>query len=973
MQVNEVLHGFKLFRKRHIEEVESEAFEFEHEKSGARVLFLANQDDNKVFSIAFRTPPKDDTGVAHIVEHSTLCGSRKFPLKEPFVELVKGSLNTFLNAMTYPDKTVYPIASRNDKDFRNLMDVYLDAVFYPEMRNRKEILMQEGWHYEIDSPEAPLRYSGVVYNEMKGALSSPDDILQEETAKALYPDTTYSKESGGNPEAIPSLTQEMFLDFHGKYYHPSNSYIYLYGDMDMDSTLEFLDTEYLSNFDRIEVDSAIGIQQPYNGLKKFEKEYPVGAEESTAEKTFLSFNTIIEEPKNKLLAAVVGILNNALFNSQAAPLRKALMDAGIGKDVSAYLENALMQPFYSITVNGSEPEKAELFLNVLQENIKKILAEGIDRTLLEAAINSTEFKIREADFGSYPKGLIYNLNSLTHWIYDGDPLEPLYYEELLKQLREGLDNGLYEKILKEHILENPHQVLMVLKPSTTMAAEREAALEKKLAEKKATLSDEDIANIISETAALKERQQSPETPEALASIPILSLDDIKKKTDELPLEEREINGVKVLYSDLPTNGIAYIKLFFDANVIPQKLLPYAFLLVDMLGQLDTEKHSYEDLTKRVDLYTGGLSTDLLTYADNKNHQIFYPKFTLEGKALAARIPELISIMEEILTGTVFTNKKRVKELLLQLKTNEEMDILRVPNRYLAARMASYVSKNGLYDEQGELTYYWFVRELADMDFDEAYEKICTAFNELLPKMANRKNMVISVGLREKYYGDFEKAAEGLIEALPNKDVPAEEYSLVPTARNEGLMTSSQVQYVGKGANFRNLGYSYTGSMKVLETILRYDYFWTKIRVQGGAYGALTIFGRTGNMLFASYRDPNLKETLDVLNGTGEFIRNFDASDREMEKYIIGTFSNVDMPLTPRTKAKLAADFWFSGVTYADRQKIRDEVLSTRQQDIRNLADCVDACMKADNICVFGGETKLKENEDCFKTLVKVVE
>jgi Zn-dependent M16 (insulinase) family peptidase len=579
MEINDIVSGFKVLQKQYIKEAASTAYEFEHVKSGARLFFLANDDDNKVFSITFRTPPTDDTGVAHIVEHSTLCGSRKYPLKEPFVELVKGSLNTFLNAMTFPDKTMYPVASRNDKDFQNLMDVYLDAVFYPAMYEVPEVLMQEGWHYEIEKPDEPLRYSGVVYNEMKGALSSPDGLLESRLMAALYPSTTYSYESGGDPAAIPQLTQQMFKDFHKKYYHPSNSYIFLYGDMDIEAKLAYLDREYLAHFDRIPVPSKIDKQPLFDGLHRVAEEYPIGADEAAKEKTFLALGSIVGDADDAETLLALEILEQALLKNPAAPLRQALIDAKLGKDVDSIFEDALLQPMFAIILNGTEPEKADKFYQVVHDTLAGFVKNGLDRTLLEAAINPLEFKLREADFGQYPKGLIYNIKIMNSWLYGSDPAMFLYYEQLIQRMKDGLDSHYFEDVIRRCLLDNPHQVLMTMKPSTTLAAAKEKKLEDALAVKKASLQPDDIQHIIKTTAKLKQRQQSPETPEALASIPILKLSDIRREITPLVLEEREAAGAKVLFSNVNTNGIGYLMLYFNLRRVPQELIPYAYLLL----------------------------------------------------------------------------------------------------------------------------------------------------------------------------------------------------------------------------------------------------------------------------------------------------------------------------------------------------------------------------------------------------------
>lgn len=964
MNVKDIIHGFRVVRKSIVPETDSTAWFFEHEKSGAHLFFLQNDDDNKVFSISFRTPPVDDTGVAHIVEHSTLCGSRKYPLKEPFVELVKGSLNTFLNAMTYPDKTMYPVASRNDKDFQNLMDVYLDAVFYPDMRENPQVLMQEGWHYEIEKPEDSLKYSGVVYNEMKGALSAPDDLLQSRIMAALYPDTTYGFESGGDPEAIPQLTQEMFVGFHSRYYHPSNSYIYLYGDMDIEEKLAYLDAEYLSQFDRIPVPSHIDRQEAFAAVKRENLSYPIGAEEETAEKTFLSMSWVVGDSLDTTDMMGLEILEHALLRTPAAPLRKALIDAKLGKDVDSTFEDDMLQPFFSIMVSNSEKDRAEKFYAIVMDTLGKLAEDGLDRTLMEASMNLLEFRLRESDFGSAPKGLIYGIRAMKTWLYGGLPEESLYYEKVLAQLKKGLDNGYFENLIRKYFLQNTHAVLLTLSPSTTMAAEREQQQEKELAAKKASMSAAEIQKIIEMTKALKERQQSPETEEALATIPVLKLSDIRKEAYDLPLEERVLDGTKVLFSDVETHGIVYLTLFFDASKLTQEQIPYAFLLSELIGSVDTEEHTYAELANLKNLHTGGIAYDIVTYTRNGEPDSCRPTFRIKAKVLKEKMPELLSLLQEILIKSKYTDKKRVRELFDQEQAAMELNLQRSAHQVVASRLASYLSKSGRFAEEGGLPFYQFVKGILE-NFEEELVKMQTVFADILPKLFNTDGLLVALTEREDDYPATAKAVASFQEGLCHTAYPAQEYSWELVPRNEGLTSSSRVQYVGKGANFLKLGYAFTGTMHVLETLLRYDYFWTKIRVQGGAYGAFTSFNRNGMMYFSSYRDPNLAETLAVFDGTADYIRNFEASEREMDKFIIGTMSGVDTPLTPQMKGSAAVTCWMRGITKEDRQKVRNQILATRQQDVRNLAELVDACMKQNVICVFGGQEKIEENKQIF--------
>ncbi|MCR5175336.1 MAG: insulinase family protein [Anaerovibrio sp.] len=976
MDINDVIHGFKLIKKDHVAEAGSDTFEFIHEKSGARLLYLQNKDDNKVFSIAFRTPPEDDTGVAHIIEHSTLCGSRKFPLKEPFVELVKGSLNTFLNAMTYPDKTVYPVASCNDKDFHNLMDVYLDAVFYPAMLENHEILMQEGWHYEIEKPEDPLTYSGVVYNEMKGALSSPEDLLQNEIMRALYPDTTYANESGGNPEAIPELTYESFKEFHRKYYSPANSYIYLYGDMDIVEQLKFIDEEYLSHFDVVDVDSVIHKQKAFDEIKDICAEYPVGAEETTEAKTFLAYSVVAGSSDDMEEYMAMSILEDALIRHQAAPLRKAIIDAGICKDISSYYEGEILQPFFTIELNGSEEKYKEKFQQIVRDTLCDIVKNGIDKELLEGTLNHMEFRLREADYGTAPKGLIYNLSVLKSWLYDKDPLRMLRYEDLLESLRKKLSTGYYEGLIQKNLLDNRFGAVVVLKPNNTMAAARTKKMEAHLAQLKEKMTAAEIDDIISATASLKRRQQTPDTPEALATIPLLKISDINPKSRTFPMEEKEWDGIKVLCSDVETNGIVYYSLYFDIDTVPQELLPYVFLYNELMGQVDTASRTYAELTKKMLFYTGGMGGSIEVF-DIKDHPDEYRALLrMTSKVFYRNLPIAMDLMCEIINESLFDDSKRIRELMVQLRAEVEMEMLQSSVSVARTRLSSFISKDGVFDEIGALSLYQLIKDITD-DFDNRFEDFKAKLYKVKSLLFSKKHLTVGLTLPKKDYGMFEAEVKKLSKALEgNKtadEAPRQVYDLPVKGQKEGLVSSSQVQYVAKGANLINLGYEVTGHMRVMETMLKYEYFWIKIRVQGGAYGAMTSIKNNGNVIFVSYRDPKLKETLDVFNGTADFLRHFDADEREMTKYIIGTISGVDMPLPPKTIGNVAQGMYFRRITNEMRQKSRDEILSTTPEIIRGLAPAVDDCMKADNICVFGNENVITDNRDIFDKLTRIMD
>ncbi|MBR1580115.1 MAG: insulinase family protein [Selenomonadaceae bacterium] len=970
LKINDELHGFKLIDRTHLDELRADTFQFVHLKTGAKLFFIAADDDNKVFYIGFRTPPTDDTGVAHIIEHSLLCGSKKYPLKEPFVELVKGSLNTFLNAMTYPDKTVYPVASRNPKDFRNLEDVYLDAVFNPAIYSTPEILMQEGWHYEINDQSEPLTYSGVVYNEMKGALSSPESILGSKICRAVYPDTCYHFESGGDPEAIPSLTLDAFIDFHKRYYHPSNSYIYLYGDVDIDDQLAYLDREYLSKYDRLEIDSSIARQQPFDQMRRDEDFYPIGDEEDERDKTFLTLSFLVGDVLDTTKPLALNVLEQTLLVASAAPLRKALVDAHIGKDVDSSFDEDYLQPTFTVQVSGAEAARLDEFYELTMSTLKKLATDGIDRSLLQASINTLEFGLREADFGGTPRGLVYGLRALKSWLYDADPNMHLRYEDSLAELKAGLNSRYYEQLIEEYFLNNPHRVLFTLKPSKTVAKEREARQAEALEKIKASLTSNELQSIVDNANRLKARQQAPETPEALETIPILKLEDIRKEAERLPLKFRDLDGTRILDSCVETNGIIYLNFFFDATRVPQSKRFHAQLLMSLLGEVDTKNHTYEEFTTLTDTHLGGIGMGLQTYIKNGMPDSFNPKCRLTVKALASKLPEMTDILIEMLTESIFINKKRIRELIEEQQIGIELSLQRNAQSIVVLRLASYLSKAGAYLNEGVLPYNKFLKELL-ANFDKRFDDLVDELYDVLTRLINKNGLIVGVTANDDVYKQFVPHLSRLLKALPTDEFKVEHYHFPLKAKNEGFMSQSRVQYVGKGANFINLGFEFTGALGVLETIMRYEYMWTLIRVQGGAYGAMTSFTRSGAMHFCSYRDPNLSRTLAVFDRTADFLSNFNVSDREMDKYIIGTVSKLDHPLTPSMKGNLAMECYMRSITFDDRQKYRDEVLATRQETIRGLAPLIDACMKANNLCVFGNEELLRQNKSIFGELVNV--
>lgn len=972
-EVNKTYHGFKLLEEKEVKEINSIKRLFLHEKSGARLLNLENDDDNKVFAIGFRTPPEDSTGLPHILEHSVLCGSRKFPTKEPFVDLLKGSLNTFLNAMTYSDKTMYPVASKNEKDFFNLMDVYLDAVLYPNIYKYPEIFMQEGWHYEVENREDEISYKGVVYNEMKGAFSSPEETLFRKIQESLFPDTPYSMESGGDPDVIPNLSYEQFINFHRRYYHPSNSYICLYGNGNLDEQLKFIDENYLKDFDKITIDSKIDYQKPFKAQKDIEGEYPISAEEEEKDNTFLSLNFACGECTDPELYLALEILEHILLETPAAPLKNALLEAGLGKDVIGRIDNGILQPVMSVVIKNSNPEEKERFQKVIFDTLENLVNKGIDKKLIEASINIIEFRMREADFQGFPKGLLYYIKAMESWLYDEDPTIHLEYDETLQKIKSALKTSYFEDIIRKYILENNHRTLVLVKPKKGLGEEKAAKVKEELKKFREGLSDEKIDEIIENTKKLKKRQTTPDNPEDIEKIPMVSIDDINKKAEVLPIEEKEEKGVKVLTHPTFTNGIAYTRLYFDIRAVEKELLPYLGLMTGVLGRIGTEKYSYGELSNEINIHTGGIEFAVEAYPINGESKSYSPKFVIKSKALVDKTPELYGLIGEIAGNTVFDDKKRMREIIREMKSRLEMVVFSRGHIAAGSHLLSYFSPAGRFNEITKgLDFYRFVAAL-EKKFDEVADEIIENLKKVSKAIFNKNNLLVSFTAEEKDYESFKGNMGKILEVLGSETLNYNEYKFDLTPENEGFLTQANVQYVAKGYNFLELGYKYTGSLEVIRTIIGLDYLWNEVRVQGGAYGAFGRFDRSGNMFAASYRDPNLKETINVYDKMSEYIRSFNPDNREMAKYIIGTISEMDFPLTPSMKGDRAAANYICKVTHEDMQRERDEVLSTKPEDIKAFADMAEDLMKQNYICVIGNESKIKENGDVFKKLVKLFE
>ncbi len=959
------LDAYRVVEHKTIEEMQSEGIVLEHKKTKARLFLVSNDDENKVFCIGFRTPPDNDCGLPHILEHSVLCGSDKFPLKDPFVELVKGSLNTFLNAMTYPDKTVYPVASCNDKDFQNLMDVYMDAVLHPNIYKEEKIFRQEGWHYELESKDAPLIYNGVVYNEMKGAYSSPESILDSVTQKTLFPDTCYGKDSGGDPVHIPELSYEKFLDFHRTYYHPSNSYIYLYGNMDMAEKLAWLDEEYLSHYEERPVDSRIREQKAFAEPAEREFSYSITEGESEEDATYLSINTVVGDDLDPKLYVAFQILEYTLLDAPGAPLKQALIDAGIGKDVMGGYESGILQPYFSVIAKDANREQKGEFLAIVKGTLRRLADQGINRKSLLAGMNYFEFKYREADYGSAPKGLMYGLQCLDSWLYDGDPMTHLCYQETFDFLKKEVENGYFEQLIKDYLLDNPFEAVIVVAPEKNLTAKEDEKLAKKLADYKASLSEEELEALVTATRELKEYQDTPSTPEILARIPLLKREDIAKKAETFCWTEKEENGIKVLHHNFFTSGIGYLKVLFNTEVLPQEDLPYAGLLKSILGSISTEHYSYSDLTSEIHLNSGGVDFSVSSFANLEEPEHFTGAFVASIRVLYDKLDFGFTVLEEILNHSVFTDEKRLGEVIQETRSRAKMKLENAGHSTAVSRATSYFSATAYYNElTGGTAYYHFLEQL-EKDYDSRKGEIIARLQEVSRKLFTRANMLVNYTANDKGYEKLPETLKLLADKLPQGS--GEKHAFTHPVRNvnEGLKTSAKVDYVARCGNFRDAGLNYTGALKILQVILSYDYLWLNIRVKGGAYGCMSGFGRSGEGYLVSYRDPNLKETNEIYEGIPAYLEAFDPDDRDMTKYVIGTISNLDAPLTPSVKGSRGLSAYLSGVTEEMMQTERDQILGATKEDIRALAAQVRAVLATGSFCVVGNEEKIEASRSMF--------
>ncbi|MDD2228911.1 MAG: insulinase family protein [Candidatus Cloacimonetes bacterium] len=968
MKKQESLHGFTLVESREIKEIKTIAHRYKHLKSGAELMYYACDDSNKVFMIGFKTIPEDDAGCPHILEHSVLNGSKNFPSKSTFMELIKGSMNTFINAMTSADTTMYPVASTNAKDFVNLMRVYLDAVFFPKIYSEPNILHQEGWHYELTSEEADLNYRGVVYNEMKGAFSSPESIIGRKCLHAQFPDTPYGMESGGDPENIPELSYEKFLNFHRKYYHPSNSKIALYGDLDLDAALALIDGEYLQHFKDNGEQVSFPLQKAFAKSVKQVIEYPVDEHKDTNGQYYLALNWTYGNVKDPLLTLAMDFLMEILMRTPASPLKKAIRESGLAQDSYSSVENEILQPTISIVCKQVKEEDIDTLAQLVKSELKRLVKDGLDKKLVEAVLNSREFFLREAQLQSFPKGLYYMWTASGAWMHGGDPLATLAFEPLLKEMRKSLTEPYFEKLIDDMLLHNKHASQIVFKPVPGLIAVQDAKTAAILKAKKATMSQTELTELVQFNKALTAWQEEPSNDEELEKIPLLSLEDMNPEAARLPLEKETNKDYTLLKHEVPANGIVYMNSYFDLSHAKETDLPWLRIYAYLANWINSKNYSFGERYNEINTHTGGISLSLELFTSYQDPDEILPKLMLRGKAVKDKVSKLMELSAEYAMQPIFDDPERLKTLLKELKAKTEASVMRAGLGVAVTRMLCPMSQIHHWgDITSGLSFYHMMVDLV-LNLDNGISEVIEKLEWVKNTFFTTKNLIVSISSDAEHIPKASAELGTLLEHVSKEEhEPAENHFSIRNF-NEGISAPVQVQFCAKGGNFFRKGYSYSGKLLVLNNIISNNYLYQELRVKGGAYGAMSDFSLKGYQFFVSYRDPNLRETLDTYNTVADFLRGFTCSKREMDKYIIGEVSTLDYPNTPETMGIKADEDYITGFTHEDRQQIRDEVLSTKVEDIRGYADMVEAIMNKNHYAVFGSEAKVAEAAELFDAI-----
>lgn len=960
-----IYHGFRLLEQEQLPELNATGYLFLHEKSGARLCYIQSPDNNKVFSIAFQTPPENDCGTPHILEHSVLCGSRKYQAKDPFNELAKGSLNTFLNAMTYADKTMYPIASCNETDFRNMMDVYLDAVFYPNIYQYQGIFLQEGWRYEVKDHN--IQASGVVFNEMKGALADAESRLASFNARTIFGKTTYGFESGGDPMAILDLTYDKFLDFHKKYYHPSNSYIYLYGDMDALSCMKHLDEAYLSHFTKIKTLPEIQFTTIPQPDKWLQGSFPSESEE--AEQSYFACNFKVGHCTDVQQILAMQLIGYLLLETNASPLKNALRDAQICEEAEGYFDSSTLEMVYSIIAKKCATENYKKFEEVIYQTLHTICQNGFDHELLSAGIKKLEFLLREEDYGSRPKGLVYFTRMMKRWLHGENPFDTLHLLRHFSELKEKIKEGYLQTFIQTYLLENPEKTWVLFTPDCTLQEKEALSMKEKIQCKLQEMGEQKAILLEQEKLALIEFQEKEDTPEILKQIPLLQLEDISKKPQEIAFTQCNQQNMSYIHVPLHNNGIAYIQLLFHAEHLTEEQIPYAGLLAELYGKLDTENIGFQELAQKTDQIFGGLAFTNDIYSKNqKEYQAF---LAMNFKTLMEDLPNAFLFAKEVFQKTKFNVIDNLIKIIQTAKLQAEFYFQnRAHLTAINRSRAAIASGAAIKDATSGIAYYEFLKNI-EKQLQQDSTIVIQRLQETAQSILQQQNFTAVIGCSMEEKSEIEKQLLDFMKVFPTgQKQPAFQPNLL--AKQEGFCIPSSVQYNILSWDFADTDQLYHGSMQVLRTIITLEYLWNQVRVQGGAYGCGCNFQKNGGIYFYSYRDPNLKQTYQIYRELYQKIADFNADQREMTKYILGTINNFDQPKTNAEKMDYVAAMVFTGLTNEMRQKERTEILETTQEKIKEYVKFLKQLAETNNICTIGNKTQLQKSSDLFTEVKNLI-
>lgn len=956
---------YQLLVQEQIEEIEGEAFLYQHLKSGAQVVMLKNQDPHKAFSITFKTPPQDDTGVCHIIEHAVCCASEKYPLRDTFMAFDKGSVNTAFNACTYKDITMFYGASLYEKDLMNMVDVYMDLVFHPLIYKKPELFKQEAWHLKLENKKGPLAYNGIVYNEMQGEYGESSTWLECEMHRALFPDSCYQYDSGGVPEAIVTLTEEAFLAFHQKHYVPNNAVIYFYGDLDQEVVLKQLDARYLSQLEKGTDVASVSKQPKFSKPVQFKKTYPVSGDEKEDEKTVLGISFVVGEVTDTELRLACQMLEHMLLKSAASPLATALIEeAGLGKALNDLgYDSGKYQPTFSIVLNDCVEGKIQVFKETIFKTLRKLAEEGLPKDLVDAAFNTVSFGLYEGDGGGEPKGILYGEDILMSLLYGGKPFGHIGFKKHLKAIEQAKNKGYFEAILQTYFLENTHYACMELAPSKASYKEQQKKQKESLQGIKAGLTKKEKEDLIALQEILEQEEE-----EDLAVLPQLAKADIQKAPKYLKYECIK-ETITYLWHEAETRGISYVHMLFDASVIPQEDIHYVGLLAHILTYLSTEGYNYDDLENAINKETGGLNCSINAYSQAVDTNAYKPYFKISAKILDEKLQAFMDLVVEITTKSLFTEKEKLFDLLKIIQHEYEKSFTSTPEYRATRRCYTYFSNAAVYEDLvSGFAFYGFITDFYN-HYDKQFEEVSLKLQQVYEKLMRKEGLIISVTSEKKNKNKMEHLLSEGTAHLSSECLSQHQYTLAPTRISEGYMTSTQVQAIAKGYTMGTGKDAFNGSMYVASHLLNTDYLWNEIRLSGGAYGADLSLTRDGNVMLISYCDPNLVETIECFQEIGDYLENLQLEEKELERYIIGTLGGMDYPTTMEQKSEQVLIKYVCGITDEMLEQERREVLNTTQEQLQKIGQYFKEMPPY--LCVIGSGKKLKKHKELFEHLATI--